>query len=49
MPLTFAISPKNVNAKLKRWKAYIEQHDYEMFYKKGKANVVADALSRAKS
>lgn len=46
MPLTFAISPKNVNAKLKRWKAYIEEHDYEMFYKKGKSNVVADALSR---
>lgn len=46
MPLTFAISPKNVNAKLKRWKAYIEEHNYEMFYKKGKANVVADALSR---
>lgn len=46
MPLTFAISPKNVNAKLKRWKAYIEEHDYTMFYKKGKSNVVADALSR---
>lgn len=46
MPLTFAISPKNSNAKLKRWKSYIEEHDYEMFYKEGKANVVADALSR---
>lgn len=45
-PLTFTISPKNNNAKLKRWKAYIEEHDYEMHYKPGKANVVADALSR---
>lgn len=46
MPLTFAISPKNSNAKLKRWKSYVEGHDYEMFYKEGKTNVVADALSR---
>lgn len=46
LPLTFTISPKNNNAKLKRWKAYIEEHDYEMYYKPGKSNVVADALSR---
>uniref|UniRef100_A0AB38Z1M6 Polyprotein n=1 Tax=Chuta errantivirus TaxID=3078401 RepID=A0AB38Z1M6_9VIRU len=46
MPLTYAISPKNVNAKLKRWKSYIEEHDHEIFYKKGKSNHVADALSR---
>lgn len=45
-PLTFALSPKNTNAKLKRWKAYLEEHDYELMYKPGKANVVADALSR---
>lgn len=45
-PLTFALSPKNTNAKLKRWKAYLEEHDYEIIYKPGKANVVTDALSR---
>lgn len=45
-PLTFTLSPKNTNAKLKRWKAYLEEHDYEIIYKPGKANVVADALSR---
>ena len=45
-PLTFALSPKNTNAKLKRWKAYLEEHDYEILYKPGKTNTVADALSR---
>lgn len=45
-PLTFALSPKNTNAKLKRWKAYLEEHDHEIVYKPGKTNVVADALSR---
>lgn len=45
-PLTFALSPKNTNAKLKRWKAYLEEHDYQIVYTPGKSNVVADALSR---
>lgn len=45
-PLTYAMSPKNNNAKLKRWKAFIEEHNYELRYKPGKTNVVADALSR---
>lgn len=45
-PLAFALSPKNTNAKLKRWKAYLEEHDYETIYKSGKTYVVADALSR---
>lgn len=45
-PLTFALSPKNTNAKLKNMKSYLEEHDYEIIYKPGKSNVVADALSR---
>lgn len=45
-PLTFTLSPRNTNAKLKRWKAYIDEHDHQMLYKPGKANIVADALSR---
>lgn len=45
-PLTFSLSAKNTNAKLKRWKAYLEEHDYSIEYKPGKSNLVADALSR---
>lgn len=45
-PLTFSLSPRNVNAKLKNWKSYLEEHDYEIVYKPGRSNVVADALSR---
>lgn len=45
-PLIFSISDKNTNAKLKRWKAFVEEHNGKIFYKPGKENVVADALSR---
>jgi len=45
-PLTFAVADKNTNAKIKRWKAYIDQHNAKVFYKPGKENFVADALSR---
>ena len=45
-PLTYALSSKNNNAKMKRWKAILEEYNYEMQYKPGKSNVVADALSR---
>nr|AAA28600.1 reverse transcriptase endonuclease [Drosophila virilis] len=45
-PLTFAVSDKNTNSKIKRWKSYIDQHNAKMFYKPGKENLVADALSR---
>lgn len=45
-PLTYALSNKNNNSKIKRWKAILEEYDYELFYKPGKCNVVADALSR---
>lgn len=46
-PLTFAVSNKNSNWKLKRWKDKLEEYDYELIYKPGKSNIVADALSRA--
>lgn len=45
-PLTFALSSKNTNNKLKRWRAILEEHNYEIKYKPGSTNIVADALSR---
>lgn len=45
-PLTFAISEKNPNLKIKRWKNMIEESGAKLVYKPGKQNVVADALSR---
>lgn len=45
-PLTYALSNKNTNSKLKRWKAILEEYNYEIKYKPGSTNIVADALSR---
>uniref|UniRef100_W8AHE3 RNA-directed DNA polymerase n=1 Tax=Ceratitis capitata TaxID=7213 RepID=W8AHE3_CERCA len=44
--LTYALSNKNDNSKLKRWKAILEEYDHELKYKPGRTNVVADTLSR---
>lgn len=46
LPLTYALNNKNCNYKLKRWKAFLEDFKYELLYKPGSTNVVADALSR---
>lgn len=48
-PLTFALGNRNFNAKLKRWKARIEEYNHELFYKPGRTNYFADALSRLKT
>lgn len=45
-PLTFAVTEKNPNLKLKRWKAFIEESGAKVVYTPGKENIVADALSR---
>lgn len=37
-PLTFAVSDKNTNAKIKRWKSFIDEHNAQIFYKPGKEN-----------
>lgn len=46
LPLTYSLNNKNSNYKLKRWKAFLEDFKYELLYKPGSTNVVADALSR---
>lgn len=45
-PLTNAVTEKNSNLKLKRWKAFVEESGAKIEYKPGKENIVADALSR---
>lgn len=44
-PLTF-IKSSFKNSKILRWRLELENFDYEVKYKEGKTNVVADALSR---
>lgn len=46
LPLTYALNSKNSNFKLKRWKAFLEDFNYELHYKPGSTNAVADGLSR---
>ncbi|XP_054745735.1 basic-leucine zipper transcription factor A-like [Anastrepha obliqua] len=45
-PLSFAISERNPNIKIKRWRSFIEEFSPKIIYKPGATNVVADALSR---
>lgn len=44
-PLIF-IKNSNKNKKIIRWRLDLENYDYDVVYKTGKTNVVADALSR---
>lgn len=45
-PLTLAVSEKNPNLQIKRWKSFVEESGVRLQYKPGKENIVADALSR---
>lgn len=45
-PLAWLNSMKEQNSKLTRWKLRLAEFDYDIEYKNGKQNVVADALSR---
>lgn len=45
-PLTYSVSKRNPNIKMKRWHAIIEEYAPKIIYKPGKDNIVADALSR---
>ena len=40
------VIPSNANARLIRWSILLAQYQYNLVYKAGKSNVVADALSR---
>lgn len=46
--LTFAVSEGNPSSKIRRWKTRIDETGANLFYKPGKENHVADALSRQK-
>lgn len=45
-PLTYACNLKNPNGRLTRWKLSLMEYDYEIKYRPGKQNIVADGLSR---
>ena len=45
-PLVWLSKIKEPNSRLTRWRLKLEEFDYQIKYKKGKENVVADALSR---
>lgn len=45
-PLQYLFSLKEPNSKLVRWRLKLEEYDYNIYYKKGKLNSNADALSR---
>lgn len=44
-PLTYGLNLKTPNSKLIRWRLALEEYDYDIKYRAGKQNVVADALS----
>lgn len=45
-PLVWLMSLKDPNSRLVKWRLRLEEFDYQVIYKKGKDNCVADALSR---
>lgn len=45
-PLTYGLNLKNPNDKILKWMVELREFDFEVRYKPGKQNVVADALSR---
>lgn len=46
-PLVFLSRMRNANQRIMRWSLIIQDFNLEIRYKKGKDNVLADALSRS--
>ena len=44
--LKYVFTQRDLNMRQRRWMEYLEQYDFTLQYHPGKANVVADALSR---
>ena len=45
-PLTYILTSAKLDATGQRWVASLANYDFRIFYKSGKLNVEADALSR---
>lgn len=45
-PLTYAFGLKDPNSKMIRWRLYLAEYDYQIVFREGRQNVVADGLSR---
>ena len=44
--LKYVFTQRDLNLRQRRWVEYLKDYDFELAYHLGKANVVADALSR---
>ncbi|MGI4578925.1 Ty3/Gypsy family RNase HI domain-containing protein, partial [Klebsiella pneumoniae] len=44
--LKYVFTQKDLNMRQRRWMEFLEQYDFNLQYHPGKANTVADALSR---
>ena len=47
-PLTYILTSAKLDATGQRWVASLANYDFQLFYKTGKSNIEADALSRIK-
>ena len=48
-PLTYGLNLKDTNNRLVHWRLALSEFDYEIRYRPGKQNVVADSLSRIRN
>ena len=44
--LKYIFTQRDLNIRQRRWMEYLEDYEFTLHYHPGKANVVADALSR---